>query len=109
MRPGPAARRAIRCSRCSGQIEKDGKTSYLLGTMHLGVDPTTRLPDIVWQKLDASPTFAMETDLSEPAKLDVMRARRRRRCKELGDEYWKKLEDALGAGEARAARSASSR
>ncbi|HEY5950722.1 MAG TPA: hypothetical protein VIV40_34760, partial [Kofleriaceae bacterium] len=40
------------------QLEKDGKTSYALGTMHIGVDPTTRLPDIVWQKLEAEPTFA---------------------------------------------------
>ena len=46
--------------------EKDGKTSYLLGTMHMGVEAETRLPQIVWDKLDAAPTFAMEADISDP-------------------------------------------
>jgi len=32
-------------------IEKDGKTSYALGTMHMGVDPQTRIPQIVWQNI----------------------------------------------------------
>src|SRR6476620_833563 len=41
-------------------VEKDGKTTYYLGTMHIGVDPNTRIPDLVWAKLDAAPTFAME-------------------------------------------------
>jgi uncharacterized protein YbaP (TraB family) len=45
-------------------VEKDGKTSYLLGTIHQGVDAESRLPKIVFDKLDASPAFAMETDLS---------------------------------------------
>src|SRR4051812_20297845 len=79
------------------KIEKDGKTTYLLGTMHLGVDPMTRIPDIVWQKLDASPTFAMETDLSQAAtKLDLVRHDGTTLRQEIGDAYWKKLEDALG-------------
>ena len=25
------------------KLEKDGKTTYLLGTMHIGIDPTSRL------------------------------------------------------------------
>lgn len=45
-------------------VEKDGKTSYLLGTIHQGVDAESRLPAIVFDKLDASRAFAMETDLS---------------------------------------------
>jgi uncharacterized protein YbaP (TraB family) len=81
-------------------IEKDGKTSYALGTMHLGIDPTSRLPDLVWQKLDAAPTFAMETNLADGAKLEVLRKDGTTLKQELGDEYWKKLEDALGVGEA---------
>jgi uncharacterized protein YbaP (TraB family) len=81
-------------------IEKDGKTSYALGTMHIGIDPMTRLPDLVWQKLDASPTFAMETDLSDAAKLDVLRKDGTTLRQELGDDYWKKLEDVLGIAEA---------
>jgi uncharacterized protein len=81
-------------------MEKDGKTSYLFGTMHLGVDPHTRLPDVVWQKLDASKVFAMETDLASAGKLDVLQKDGMTLQKELGPEYWKKLEDALGPGEA---------
>jgi uncharacterized protein YbaP (TraB family) len=81
-------------------IEKDGKTSYALGTMHLGIDPTTRLPDLVWQKLDASPTFAMETNLADGVKLEVLRKDGTTLRQELGDAYWKKLEDVLGVGEA---------
>ncbi len=82
------------------QVEKDGKTSYLLGTMHMGVDPTTRLPDVVWKKLEEKPIFAMETDLSSAGQLDVTRKDGKTLKDELGADYWKKLEDALGADEA---------
>lgn len=81
-------------------IEKDGKTSYVLGTMHTGVDPTTRLPDVVWKKLDASKIFAMETDLGAAGKLDMMLKKGQTLKELLGPAYWKKLEDALGAQEA---------
>ena len=53
-------------------VEKDGKTTYVLGTMHMGVDPDARIPELVWRKLDEAPAFAMETDLSKAASLDVM-------------------------------------
>src|SRR5688572_19149553 len=53
------------------QVDKDGKTSYLLGTIHVGVDPSTRLPELVWQKLEAAPAFAMETDVSAAGSLDL--------------------------------------
>jgi uncharacterized protein YbaP (TraB family) len=78
-------------------VEKNGHTTYALGTMHMGVDPETRLPDIVWQKLEASPTFAMETDLSDPslAKTMVERPNGGSLHRDLGDAYWKKLEGAL--------------
>jgi uncharacterized protein len=82
------------------RLEKDGKTSYLLGTMHLGVDPTARLPDVVWQKLDEQPTFAMETDLSDASQLGVQRTDGTTLEQELGPDYWKKLEDALGPAQA---------
>ncbi len=81
-------------------VEKDGKTTYLLGTMHLGVDPNARLPEVVWKKLDAAKTFAMETDTSGAGKLDVLRKDGTTLRQELGDEYWKKLEDTLGVAEA---------
>jgi uncharacterized protein len=83
------------------KLEKDGKTSYLLGTMHMGVDPTVRLPDVVWQKLDAVPTFAMETDLSEGKNLDTKRHDGKNIKDELGPERWKKLEQALGPASAK--------
>lgn len=82
------------------KLEKDGKTSYLLGTMHLGVDPNTRLPDFVWKSLDDSKFFAMETDLSAAKDLDVVRKDGTTLRSDLGEAYWKKLEQALGAKQA---------
>ena len=82
------------------KVEKDGNTSYLLGTIHVGVDPTSRLPDFVWQKLDEKPIFAMETDLSDASKLDIKRSDGTTLKDELGPDYWKKLEDAIGVKEA---------
>ena len=77
-------------------IEKDGKTTFLLGTIHLGVDAETRLPDLVWKQLDAAPTFAMETDLSDGSLMDSFKRTSGTLHEELGPAYWKKLEDALG-------------
>lgn len=78
------------------KAEKDGKTTYLLGTMHMGIDPETRLPQIVWDKLDAAKTFAMEADLSDP-KLGAAILREKGTLRDdLGDEYWAKLEKAVG-------------
>lgn len=80
-------------------IEKDGKTSYILGTIHQGVDAESRLPLIVYEKLDAAPAFAMETDLSSAT--DEMK--HMIECvgcslkKELTPEQYAKLEDVLGA------------
>src|SRR5690349_4235312 len=82
-------------------VEKDGKTTYVLGTMHAGVDPDARIPELVWRKLDEAPAFAMETDLSKAATLDVMRHDGRTLHADLGDAYWSKLEQALGADTAR--------
>lgn len=78
------------------QVDKDGKTTYFLGTMHMGVEPETRLPKVVWDKLDAAKTFAMEADLSDP-KLGATMFRTSGTLKdELGEAYWKKLEGKLG-------------
>ncbi|HEY5928444.1 MAG TPA: TraB/GumN family protein [Kofleriaceae bacterium] len=81
------------------QLEKDGKTSYLLGTIHIGVDPK-RLPPIVYEKLDAAKSFAMETDLAKASSLDLTRKDGSTLKDELGPEYWKKLVEALGQQEA---------
>jgi uncharacterized protein YbaP (TraB family) len=77
-------------------IEKDGKTSYVLGTMHQGVDAQARLPQIVWDKLDGAKTFAMEVDPSDMTGLDVMRKDGKTLRDEIGEPHWKKLEDAFG-------------
>jgi uncharacterized protein YbaP (TraB family) len=82
-------------------VEKDGKTTYVLGTMHMGVDPQARIPELVWRKLDEAPAFAMETDLSKAGSLDVTRHDGGTLHADLGDAYWAKLEQALGADTAR--------
>ncbi|HTL37691.1 MAG TPA: TraB/GumN family protein [Kofleriaceae bacterium] len=86
-------------------IEKDGTTDYILGTMHTGVDPQSRLPEIVWDKFDAAKTFAMETNLSEAGTLQIQRTDGTTLEQELGPEYWKKLQDALGVQQAARLRS----
>jgi uncharacterized protein len=78
-------------------IEKDGKTSYAFGTFHMGIDPTTRVPDFVWGRLEAEPAFAMETDLSDTslAKDIAERSDGKTLHDDLGDAYWAKLENVL--------------
>src|SRR5262245_53613155 len=83
-------------------VEKDGKTTYFLGTMHVGVDAETRLPDYVWQKLDAAKTFAMEADLESQSIGDMKRTDGSSLHKDLGDAYWAKLVEAMGPGMAKA-------
>jgi uncharacterized protein YbaP (TraB family) len=78
--------------------EKDGKTTYFLGTMHMGVEPETRLPQIVWDKLDAAKTFAMEADISDPKLAKMFMRNGGTLHEDLGDEYWTKLEAAVGPG-----------
>ncbi len=77
-------------------IEKDAKTSYALGTIHVGVDAEARLPAIVWDKIDSSRTFAMETDLTDPALQKILVCTKCSLRKDLGEPYWAKLEAVLG-------------
>jgi uncharacterized protein YbaP (TraB family) len=77
-------------------IEKDGKTSYAVGTIHVGVDAESRMPKVVWDKLDAAPAFAMETDLTDPTLQKILECTRCSLRKDLGEVHWKKLEDVLG-------------
>ena len=77
-------------------VEKAGKTTYFLGTMHVGIDAEARLPVIVWDKLHAAKTFAMEADLDDPAVASLLQPTERSLHQDLGDAYWKKLEDAMG-------------
>jgi uncharacterized protein len=69
---------------------KDGKTSYAFGTMHVGIDPE-RLPTVVWERLEASSSFAMETDASDPTILGLGKRTSGSLHEDLGPEYWKKL------------------
>jgi uncharacterized protein YbaP (TraB family) len=82
-------------------VEKDGKTTYFLGTMHIGIDAEARLPGAVWNKLHAATAFAMEADLDDPAVASLMKPTDSSLRDQLGDAYWKKLEDAMGPGVAR--------
>ncbi len=77
-------------------IEKGGTTSYALGTIHVGVDAEARLPALVWDKLDAAPAFAMESDLTDPALQRVLECVKCSLRKELGEKHWAKLEEVLG-------------
>ena len=77
-------------------VEKDGKATYLLGTMHVGVDAVSKLPPEVWRKLDAAPVFAMETDPADPAMQTLAAPSTGATLHaQLGDDYWKKLETEL--------------
>jgi len=80
---------------------KDGKTTYLLGTIHVGIDADAQLPDVVFEKLDASPAFAMETDLGDPVLAHLGERASGSLHQDLGPEYWRKLEDVLSPGIAR--------
>lgn len=75
--------------------EKDGTTTYLLGTMHVGIDAEARLPQLVWDKLEAAATFAVETDVTDPAIANLGGRAGGTLRDELGPEYWKKLELAI--------------
>ena len=78
-------------------IEKAGITTYALGTIHVGVDAEARLPQLVWDKLDAAKSFAMETDLSDPALAKILECNNCSLRRDLGDAYWKKLEATVTA------------
>jgi uncharacterized protein YbaP (TraB family) len=75
--------------------EKDGVTTYLFGAMHVGVDPESRLPQLVWDKLDAAATFAVETDVTDRAITRIGGRASGTLPGELGPEYWTKLELAI--------------
>jgi uncharacterized protein len=82
-------------------VEKAGHTTYFLGTMHMGIDAEARLPPLVWTKLAAARTFAMEADLDDPKAAALLQPTTRSLRTDLGDAHWNKLVDALGAGTAK--------
>lgn len=83
-------------------VEKTGTTTYFFGTMHAGIDAETRLPEVVWNKLESGKAFAMEADLDDPKAAAMIRPTASSLRDALGADYWKKLEDAIGPGMAKA-------
>jgi uncharacterized protein YbaP (TraB family) len=81
--------------------QKAGNTTYFLGTMHIGVEAEA-LPATVWRALRDARTFAMEADLDDPGAAAVLAPTARSLRSDLGEAYWRKLEEALGASTAAA-------
>ncbi len=79
------------------KAEKDGRTSWLFGTIHLGVNADKQLPPIVFESLRGAKVFAMEADTSDPSlALSMQRSDGGSLRADLGPEYWGKLEAAIG-------------
>jgi uncharacterized protein YbaP (TraB family) len=72
------------------KIEKDGKTSHALGTMHVGIDPE-RLPKSVWDKVVGGPAFVMETNATDASLMNLGARTSGSLRDELGPVYWEKL------------------
>jgi uncharacterized protein len=84
-------------------LTRDGRTSYLLGTLHLGVDAKHQLPTWVWDYFTAATTFAMEADPNDPALQQAMfRSDGSTLRDELGDTAWQQMATALGESAAEA-------
>ena len=77
---------------------RDGRTTYLLGTLHRGVDATHQLPPWVWHYFNTATALVMEADANDPALQRAMvRSDGSTLRNELGDATWHRLERALGA------------
>jgi uncharacterized protein len=78
------------------RVDKDGSTLHVLGSIHLGVEPS-RLPPAVWTALDGAKTFAMETDLNDLSIMKtVMRDDGSTLEQELGATHWAMLKERIG-------------
>ncbi|MCA9677548.1 MAG: TraB/GumN family protein [Kofleriaceae bacterium] len=76
--------------------KKDGKEIHLLGTFHMGIDPT-RLPAVVWDAFRAAKTLAVEIDILDPSLLQIgTRQDGSTLEQELGPEDWAKLVSVMG-------------
>ncbi len=72
---------------------------YLLGTIHIGFDAKDELPQQVWDRLDKSEVFVMETDLNAASTSMLSRASmpEGETLKEkLGEKHWEMLDERLG-------------
>jgi uncharacterized protein YbaP (TraB family) len=81
------------------KAEKGGTTSWLFGTIHLGVNAETQLPPWVMDKIGGVGSFVMEVDTSDPGAVAAafQRTDGGSLRADLGPAHWKKLEDAIGA------------
>ena len=81
--------------------QKDGRTTYLLGTMHVGFNAEKQLPRWVWDKVGSATALAVETDITNPKLMTAgVRHDGSSLRAELGEAYWKKLVAELGDGSA---------
>lgn len=81
---------------------KDGTTTYLFGTIHVGFNADTQLPAWLKAKLDGARAFAMEANLAEPGLIGMMARTDGGSLRlDLGPEAWAKLEAVIGADMAR--------
>lgn len=82
-------------------VERDGRSTVLFGTMHMGVDPLRQLPEAVWSRLDAAPAFAMEANPADAIRIDATRSDDGSLARDLGSAKWHALESLIGKDAAR--------
>lgn len=81
------------------QIDGPKGPVYLLGTIHVGFDADERLPEYVWERMNSSEVFVMETDLSQAqASMGARAALPEGQTLEamLGEKHWGELDQRLG-------------
>jgi uncharacterized protein YbaP (TraB family) len=82
------------------KIDKDGKSSWLFGTIHVGVDARRELPAGVWAAMNGASCFVMETDPGTVSSAELFAMSRLPRGKTLDSELtkaaWDKLTGKLG-------------
>ncbi len=61
----PAAAAEISTGGFYWQLEMSGKVSHLLGTLPIGIDADSTLPQRVWSDLEKATTFVMEEDMTK--------------------------------------------
>lgn len=84
-------------------VTRDGRTTYILGTLHLGVDAKYQLPTWVWDYFTAATTFAMEADPDDPALQQAMfRSDGSTLRDEVGEATWQRLANLVGEAAAEA-------
>lgn len=81
--------------------ERDGHSTVLFGTMHIGVDPLRQIPAAVWSRFDLAPAFAMETNPDDAARINAARTDGGSLRNDLGGDKWQTLEALIGASAAR--------